>query len=345
LAETSLVRLRSRPEMTICSTSAPQQFLGSNRAIGLTNDLKQSQAPWNSSVDHTVASIVSIEMQRPENTPCAPRGGAPRVTNKKSFRLSSPNQNTTSIKGKNNTEGGTKQHRNDLSIDEIQDSWWSAKEYHGIRLGAKFLTKDIRSRDKDLVTGIDEAYARALHLACSLSDEDFDDLVADCSSQSLCLAPWCARNLSARGLERYTSKKHRFERSEYATETRAAVLRLAQNKNVSANDLSVFYKEYARSAALYARFCGQADYIEAMDIVRGSSSLTPATEVLEVGGGGGSCIKTSLPTTAETGSPTSTATPPCPPPNKRDLLRRSKEPSRGRIMVRELSQRMVDTAV
>ena len=149
--------------------------------------------------------------------------------------------------------------RESLSKEEIQETWWSSTEYHGIRLAAKFLTKEVRKRDKSVVAGIEEAYARALHLACTLSDDDYELMMENCQSNALCLKEWCSRGISARGLERYTSQKHRFERTEFAEETRAAVLRLAGNDSVSADQLAVFYREYARSAAIYARFCGDAD--------------------------------------------------------------------------------------
>jgi hypothetical protein len=206
--------------------------------------------------------------------------------------------------------------RDSLSEDEKKEAWWTPTEYHGIRLGAKFLTKEVRKRDKDLIAGIEEAYARALHLACTLSDEGYEELMADCGSQVNCMKGWCARNISARGLERYTSQKHRYERSEFAEETRAAVLRLAGNDTVTAEQLSVFYKEYARSAAVYARFCGEADYLV---------TITAAS------------------TTATTTSIQPALSTPQHAPNRRDLISRSNEPSRGRLMVRQMSQRIETT--
>ena len=127
---------------------------------------------------------------------------------------------------------GTISSREDMTAEEIRNMWWSTPEFNGIRLGAKFVTKDVRSRDKSLVEGIEEAYARALHLACSLSDDDFAYLMANCKDQAVYLLPWCERTLSARGLERYTSRKHRYDRTEYAQETRAAALRLAPNSRI-----------------------------------------------------------------------------------------------------------------
>ena len=224
--------------------------------------------------------------------------------------------------------------RSDLTADEVRDTWLSTSEYQGIRLGAKFLTKDVRARDKELVSGIDEAYARALHLACSLSDEDYDDVIQDCSSQTTCLKPWCERNISARGLERYTSKKHRYERSEYAVETREAVLRLAQSSEVTEEELSLFYREYARSAALYARFCGQADNA----VVAGDPTLNREDLSVTFKTDDG-CLTNSNSTLPTVSSSASTLSP-C---DRKDLMRRSKEPSRGRLLVRELSQRRMET--
>ena len=155
---------------------------------------------------------------------------------------------------------GTVPTRNEISLEEREKIWWTAAEYHGIRLGAKFITKDIRKREKSLVHGIEEAYARALHLACTLSDSEYELLMKNCMAQAVCMKPWCKRELSARGLECYTSHKHRYERAEFAEETRVAVLRLARTKTATEDQLSIFYKEYARSAAIFARFCGEVDY-------------------------------------------------------------------------------------
>ncbi|GAX11766.1 hypothetical protein FisN_7Lh147 [Fistulifera solaris] len=154
---------------------------------------------------------------------------------------------------------GTVPLRKDITEDEKRQIWWTAAEYQGIRLGAKFITKDLRKREKSLVRGIEEAYARALHLACTLSDGEYELLMKNCASQALCMKSWCARDLSARGLECYTSHKHRYERAEFAEETRVAVLKLARTKTATEDQLSVFYKEYARSAAIFARFCGEID--------------------------------------------------------------------------------------
>jgi hypothetical protein len=173
--------------------------------------------------------------------------GAPKVAGKVRFR---PNEADIV---------GTVPLRKDIAEDEKRQIWWTAAEYHGIRLGAKFITKDLRKREKSLVRGIEEAYARALHLACTLSDGEYELLMKNCESQALCMKSWCARDLSARGLECYTSHKHRYERAEFAEETRVAVLKLARTKTVTEDQLSVFYREYARSAAIFARFCGAID--------------------------------------------------------------------------------------
>ena len=287
-----------------------------------------------------------VEMQAPHNVLCAPPEVLPKdericqgLNERIDSLLISPKKQGRVVKRKKKRRGvrfasiesvvvGTLPMREELSTDEVSGTWWSESEYQGFRLGAKFLTKDVRSREKDLIVGIEEAYARALHFACTLSDDDYDELMADCSGQVLCLQPWCARKISARGLERYTSRKHRFERTEFAEETRAAVLRLSQNQGISDEQLSVFYREYARSAAIYARFCGEADYAVTKALAAESKAKNKDTASTKV--------------TATGNRPTLSRQPSC---DRRDMLRRSKEPSRGRLLVRELSQRRIETAV
>lgn len=210
--------------------------------------------------------------------------------------------------------------RDELSEEEIRETWWSSTEYHGIRLGAKFLTKEIRKHDRESIVGIEEAYARALHLACTLSDADYEEMMADCRGQAICMQAWCDRKISPRGLERYTSAKHRVDRAEFADETRAAVIRLARTGTVSADQLSVFYKEYARSAAIFARFCGEADYL-----------VTKSFDLEEMG---------EEPTSSKAEKSSSASRSSRIPPRQVSFDSRSSEPSQGRILVRELSQRV-----
>jgi len=126
-------------------------------------------------------------------------------------------------------------------------TWWSPKEYMSIRKHAKFLIQCSNTECE----GMSEAYARALHMACSLSDGDLQTVLQQCSDQIHCMLVWVSG--ASRGLERY----HQPERLEFAAEARSALLRVASQ--VSADELAVFYSEYSKSAALYARFCGQAD--------------------------------------------------------------------------------------
>lgn len=249
--------------------------------------------------------------------------------------------------------------RASLGEEEVQETWWSSTEYQGIRLGAKFLTRDVRKRDKHLIKGIEEAYARALHLACTLSDEDYEHLMLECANQVGCMWGWCDRNLSARGLERYTSQKHRFERAEFAEETRAAVLRLSANASVTIEQLAVFYKEYARSAAIYARFCGEADYsvsyacqsLTGKSTIPSSSTTTTTTTAATKSIIPTAKLSNSIASSTEASSPTAATTDLCHTTElshqsgheSRDTMRISKEPSQGRLMVRRLSQR-VETA-
>ena len=235
--------------------------------------------------------------------------------------------------------------RDDLTADEMGDIWWTSAEFNGIRLGAKYLTKDVRTRDKALVAGIEECYARALHLSCSLSDQDFEDLVINCKRQAVCLRPWCERSLSARGLERYTSRKHRYDRTEYAMETRAAVLRLAKNNTVSQEELSVFYQEYSRSALLYARFCGEADRSAAKDHQRSNSTSRRRnrTTSSSMTSSAAPSSDASVPTESSSESTASScAALPVSMETRRDILQKSQEHSRGRLLVQELSQRRLE---
>lgn len=214
---------------------------------------------------------------------------------------------------------GTVPTRREISEEEKKETWWTPAEYHGIRLGAKFITKDIRKREKSLVGGIEEAYARALHLACTLSDGDYESLMKNCIGQAFCMKPWCERELSARGLERYTSHKHRYERTEFAEETRAAVLRLASTKSVTEDQLSIFYKEYARSAAIFARFCGEVDYQVTLH-----KQSTLGRESPSVNNDDAS-------TQTRERFPSSDS--------RQDAEHVSRKPSQGRLMIQQLSQR------
>jgi len=170
--------------------------------------------------------------------------------------------------------------RCDVPDEEKKETWWLAKEYHGIRLAAKLVTREVRMNEKELVQRIDEAFSNALHLSCTLGDEDFKVTVNDPTAYANCLHDWCARPVSGRGLERYTSLKHRVERTEFAKEARAAVLRLARNNEVNAEQLSEFYREYSRSALMYARLTGHADWKAVEDNGVSTSLLQDAKKAI-----------------------------------------------------------------
>lgn len=215
---------------------------------------------------------------------------------------------------------GTVPTRTEISEEERKETWWSAAEYHGIRLGTKFITKDIRKREKGLVHGIEEAYARALHLACTLSDGEYELLMNNCTAQALCMKPWCEREISARGLECYTSKKHRYERAEFAEETRVAVLKLAKTKTATEDQLSIFYKEYARSAAIFARLCGEVDYQVSFNKQQKNSSRR--AHVTSINDEAGTEVREHLLSLS----------------NSQESVQEIKKPSEGRLMVQQLTQ-------
>lgn len=166
-------------------------------------------------------------------------------------------------------------HREDLSDDEKQELYMSAENVQQIREDAKFVTKYFRSRNKEVISEIDQAYCTSLQLATNnyaSRDEFWFSLRDDNAEFQEAAAPlntWCSKTkVSGRGLERYCSAKQRAERGAFAAECRSAVLRLCGNKGVGAEDISNFYHEYARSCTLFSRMMGNQDQAAAQEAYR-----------------------------------------------------------------------------
>jgi hypothetical protein len=152
----------------------------------------------------------------------------------------------------------------ELTHDEKKAVFWTPNEFKSIRLSAKLVTKDIRKDGQKQVTDLEEAFAAALRL-CNMTDSDLDALLKSPSGHTKSLEVWCSGWNNGRGLERYVSAIHRFKRAEYANEARAAVLRMCRSEQISSDQLASFYAEYAKSATVYSRLIGHADYIASID--------------------------------------------------------------------------------
>ena len=163
-------------------------------------------------------------------------------------------------------------HRDDLTPQEKNELYMSAENVQQIREDAKFVTKYFRSRSKEVIAEIDQAYSASLELATKdyISTEDFIFSLHDDNTElqeaAATLNTWCSKTkVSGRGLERYCSSKQRAERGAFAAECRSAVLRLCNNKGVGAEDIANFYHEYARSCTLFSRMMGQQDQAAAQE--------------------------------------------------------------------------------
>jgi len=152
-------------------------------------------------------------------------------------------------------------------VDELTDQekraiYWTTSEFKGIRMSAKLVTKDIRKLGSKGIAPIEEAFATALYL-CTKEDSELDLLLANPEDHCKGAQVWCTGDSNGRGLERYISPTHRFKRAEYAKEARAAVLRMHRSDKISSDQLASFYVEYAKSATVYSRLMGHADYLAA----------------------------------------------------------------------------------
>lgn len=163
-------------------------------------------------------------------------------------------------------------HRDDLTAQEKNELYMSAENVQQIREDAKFVTKYFRSRSKEVIAEIDQAYCASLELATKdyISREEFMFSLLDDNSElqeaAATLNAWCSKTkVSGRGLERYCSAKQRAERGAFAAECRSAVLRLCGNKGVGSEDIANFYHEYARSCTLFSRMMGQQDQAAAQE--------------------------------------------------------------------------------
>ena len=165
-------------------------------------------------------------------------------------------------------------HRDDLTDKEKEAIYMSPDNVQQIRDDAKFVTKYFRSRTKEYIEEIDQAYCSSLTLATNhFSQEEFTELLRDGNPKleeaAAPLNNWCSKaKVSGRGLERYCSQKQRAERGAFAADCRQAVLRLACNPGVGCEDVATFYNEYARSCTLFARMMGQQDEEAAKEACR-----------------------------------------------------------------------------
>jgi hypothetical protein len=62
--------------------------------------------------------------------------------------------------------------------------------------------------------------------------------------------------------------------AEYANEARAAVLRMCRSEQISSDQLASYYAEYAKSATVYSRLIGHADYIASIDACKPEQQQT-----------------------------------------------------------------------
>jgi hypothetical protein len=165
----------------------------------------------------------------------------------------------------------------DLSADEKSAVYWTVDEFKNIRRSAKIVTQDIRKQGLLGVADIEDAFATALGL-CSMDDLELDELLKAPSGHTKSFEEWCSGQSNGRGLERYVSAIHRYKRTGYVKEARAAVLRMSRSDQISSDQLAAFYTEYAKSATVYARLIGHADeqsQIASSDDFKFEQSVSP----------------------------------------------------------------------
>jgi hypothetical protein len=165
--------------------------------------------------------------------------------------------------------------RGEMTAEERSGAYLTQADMHKIRSDAKFVTRYYAAREAGTIRQIDRAYASIMEMSLSFeSDRQYEEyLRRDTLEEAGGFHEWCRKKISSRGLERYTSLKHRRERTEFASEARKAVLRLATNPSVPREDVALFYYEYARSATLLARLMGEADRVAALEAARKMKSL------------------------------------------------------------------------
>jgi hypothetical protein len=151
----------------------------------------------------------------------------------------------------------------ELTYDEKRAVYWTPSEFKGIRLSAKLVTRDVRKGSQQEIAELEAAFATAL--SSNMTDSDLDTLLKSPSGHTKSLEAWCSGQNNGRGLERYVSAIHRFKRSEYANEARAAVVRMCRSEQITSDQLASFYAEYAKSASVYSRLIGHADEIASID--------------------------------------------------------------------------------
>jgi hypothetical protein len=166
---------------------------------------------------------------------------------------------------------GEVNRRDEMTDQEKKELYLTGADMQQIRADAKFITKYFRVKDRYSVAQLDEAYlAAASRSSAYETNEHFDDFMGNDDHQmeqvAAPLTEWCRRSkVSGRGLERYCSQLQRAERTAFASECRAAVLRLCESKSITADDVAKFYHEYTRSIVIYARLMGHADHIGAKE--------------------------------------------------------------------------------
>jgi hypothetical protein len=179
----------------------------------------------------------------------------------------------------------------EMTADERLAAFMNSHDLQRTRLDAKHVTRHYRSKDTQVIQQIDEAYAKAVGISCSfLANKTSKGIDDDCSTSQDStteadsyerfmregvkqiaeefLTQWACKKVSGRGLERYTSAKHRAERAEFAIQSRRAVLRLTTSPDITTDQIAGFYEEYARSATVYARMTGEADANAAIHAVQ-----------------------------------------------------------------------------
>jgi hypothetical protein len=156
--------------------------------------------------------------------------------------------------------------RDELSPEEKWDTWWTTSEFQAIRLAAKFTTKHVRKNDKEGIERIDTGFNTALHVSCTASDEELQEILrAPPSSLYGPLEGWCKRKAPVRGLEKYISNLQKELRLQYVAEARSAVVSMTNSGENSEEDISMIYKEYSRHALVYSRFLAHTDMLAAQE--------------------------------------------------------------------------------
>jgi hypothetical protein len=195
---------------------------------------------------------------------------SPTVSIKKSAIAGSSNTNKASstIKKRRLTFApeiskviGTVISREDYTVKEKKNCYWSKIERSKLRTNATELIRTLRERGQHCMMLLDDSLEVAQYLSTSLAVKEVDSLLKDPSNYTSKLEAWTLNGQVWRGLERYLSV---FQKKRTATQQGIITMFLHTHRmGVSSEEAAEIYAEQSLASRIYARCMGDADYSSA----------------------------------------------------------------------------------